>query len=55
MNERHAACRPPAIYTVNGECVRRIQLDEKVRFVYGITVTVEGHIAVAYDEKVIVV
>ena len=36
-----------AIYTVNGEFVRRIQLDEKVRFVYGITVTVEGHIAVA--------
>ena len=44
-----------AIYTVNGEFVRRIQLDEKVRFVYGITVTVECHIAVAYDEKVIVV
>ena len=36
-----------AIYTVNGEFVRRIQLDEKVRFVNGITVTVEGHIAVA--------
>ena len=36
-----------AIYTVNGEFVRRIQLDEKVRFVYGITVTVESHIAVA--------
>ena len=36
-----------AIYTVNGEFVRRIQLDEKVDFVYGITVTVEGHIAVA--------
>ena len=38
-----------AIYTVNGEFVRRIQLDEKVPF-YGIgriTVTVEGHIAVA--------
>ena len=42
-----------AIYTVNGEFVRRIQLDEKVYFVTvhepvrGITVTVEGHIAVA--------
>ena len=36
-----------AIYTVNGEFVRRIQLDEKVYFVHGITVTVEGHIAVA--------
>ena len=43
-----------AIYTVNGEFVRRIQLDEKVdyivrgiRSVRGITVTVEGHIAVA--------
>ena len=36
-----------AIYTVNGEFVRRIQLDEKVDFVSGITVAVEGHIAVA--------
>ena len=36
-----------AIYTVNGEFVRRIQLDEKVDDVHGITVTVEGHIAVA--------
>ena len=34
------------IYTVNGEFVRRIQLDEK-GFVQAITVTVEGHIAVA--------
>ena len=41
-----------AIYTVNGEFVRRIQLDEKVAFwgyIHGITVTVEGHIAVAFD------
>ena len=41
-----------AIYTVNGEFVRRIQLDEKVEFwgfIHGITVTVEGHIAVAFD------
>ena len=45
-----------AIYTVNGESVRRIELDEKVGYdVRGITVTVEGHIAVAYNEKVIVV
>ena len=36
-----------AIYTVNGEFVRRIQLDEEVYDVLGITVTVEGHIAVA--------
>ncbi|CAH3192431.1 unnamed protein product [Porites evermanni] len=36
-----------AIYTVNGEFVRRIQLDEVVYGLYGITVTVEGHIAVA--------
>ena len=37
-----------AIYTVNGEFVRRIQLDEVLQdFVRGITVTVEGHIAVA--------
>ena len=37
-----------AIYTVNGEFVRRIQLDEVLHdFVGGITVTVEGHIAVA--------
>ena len=44
-----------AIYTVNGEFVRRIQLDEKVGILGGITVTVEGHIAVAYYGKVIVV
>ena len=38
-----------AIYTVNGEFVRRIQLDEK-GWVNGITVTVEGHIAVALQD-----
>ena len=54
-NERETDRLTLAIYTVNGEFVRRIQLDEKVCFVYGITVTVEGHIAVAYDEKVIAV
>ena len=37
-----------AIYTVNGEFVRRIQLEEKVADnIKGITVTVEGYIAVA--------
>ena len=48
-----------AIYTFNGEFLRRIQLDEKVRHfllwggecVFGITVTVEGHIAVAFTDK----
>ena len=47
-----------AIYTVNGEFVRRIQLDEKGSL-HGITVNVEGHIAVAITDegriKVIVV
>ena len=43
--ERETGCLTLAIYTVKGEFVRRIQLDEKVRFVNGITV--EGHIAVA--------
>ena len=57
-NERETDRLTLAIYTVNGEFVRRIQLDEKVRFVPGITMTVEGHIAVAVPgriEKVIVV
>ena len=46
-NERETDRLTLAIYTVNGEFVRRIQLDEKEDFVYGITVTAEGHIAVA--------
>ena len=63
-HERETRRLTLAIYTVNGEFVRRIQLDENVDFVYGITVTVEGHIAVALEditdegickEKVIVV
>ena len=60
-DERETRRLTLAIYTVNGEFVRRIQLDEVVRSVRGITVTVEGHIAVALqaitDEgrKVIVV
>ncbi|XP_073237933.1 uncharacterized protein [Porites lutea] len=56
--ERETGHLTLAIYTVNGEFVRRIQLDEKVLFlddIKGITVTVEGHIAVAYYGKVIVV
>ena len=46
-HERETRRLTLAIYTVNGEFVRRIQLDEKVDFVYGIAVTAEGHIAVA--------
>ena len=46
-NDRGTLRPTLAIYTVNGEFVRRIQLDEVVRSVRGITVTVEGHIAVA--------
>ena len=41
-----------AIYSVNGEFIRRIQLDEEADFVDGITVTVEGHIAVAFRESI---
>ena len=59
-NERGTRRLTLAIYTINGEFVRRIQLDEIESFVNGITVTVEGHIAVAVAvpgriEKVIVV
>ena len=58
-HERETRRLTLAIYTVNGEFVRRIQLDEK-GFVQGITVTVEGHIAVAFEDwsdkgKVIIV
>ena len=58
--ERETGRLTLAIHTVNGEFVRRIQLDEVVDYVFGITVTVEGHIAVAFrdmhdKEKVIVV
>ena len=51
--ERETGRLTLAIYTVNGEFARRIQLDEVVWSYYGgitvrgITVTVEGHIAVA--------
>ena len=50
-DERETRRLTLAIYTVNGEFVRRIQLDEEVDFVNGITVTVEGHIAVAFEDK----
>ena len=46
-NERETDRLTLAIYTVNGEFVRRIQLDERVFSIGGITVTVQGHIAVA--------
>ena len=50
---RGTDCLTLAIYTVDGEFVRRIQLDEVVwgTYVRGITVTVEGHIAVAFRDK----
>ena len=45
-------CLMLAIYTVNGKLVSRIQRDEEVSsFLRGITVTVEGHIAVAFRDK----
>lgn len=40
-----------ALYTVKGELVRMIQLDERVWSVHGITVSMEGHIAVAFVRK----
>ena len=47
-HERETRRLTLAIYTVNGEFVRRIELDEKAYYnVLGITVTVQGHIAVA--------
>ena len=56
--EAEIFCLPPAIisisiYTVNGEFVRKIQLDEEGNFwsfIQGITVTVEGRIAVAFED-----
>ena len=49
-NDRGTLRLTLAIYTVNGEFVRRIQLDEVVWSLNGITVTVEGHIAVALQD-----
>ena len=53
--ERETGRLTLAIYTVNGEFVRRIQLDEKGCvngriIIRGITVTVGGHIAVALQD-----
>ena len=49
-DERGTGRTTLAIHTVNGEFVRRIQLD-KASYLSGITVTVEGHIAVAFSDK----
>ena len=54
-HERETGRLTLAIYTVNGEFVRRIQLDEKGCvngriIIRGITVTVGGHIAVALQD-----
>ena len=51
VRERETDRLTLAIYTVNGEFVRRIQLDEVVWFLKGITMTVEGHIAVVFEDK----
>ena len=49
-DERGTGRTTLAIHTVNGEFVRRFQLDKAIS-VEGITVTVEGHIAVAFVDK----
>ena len=59
-HERETSRPVVAIFTKDGEFVRRIQLDEgKVRWLGGITVTMKGHIVAAVDVnfncKVIVV
>ena len=57
--ERGTLCLSVVIYTTSGEFVQRIQLDkEKVSGIIGITVTMEGHIAVLFKDlhwKVIVI
>ena len=46
-----------AIYTADGEYVQKIQLDEEVKFtglrsaLYGVSVTMEGHIALSFQDK----
>ena len=51
-NERETHRLTLAIYTVNGKFVRRIQLDEELfNVVDGITVTVDGRIALAVQDK----
>ena len=49
-DERGTGCTTLAIHTVDGEFVRRIQLD-KASSPRRMTVTVEGHIAVASEDK----
>ena len=49
-DERGTGRMTLAIHTVSGEFVRRIQLDKAVSL-RGMTVTVEGHIAVAFTDK----
>ena len=49
-----------SVYTVKGEFVRRTQLNEELSWLGGITVTMEGHIALVFEEtysncKVIVI
>ena len=51
-NERETHRLTLAIYTVNGKFFRIIQLDEELfNVVDGITVTVDGHIALAVQDK----
>ena len=51
-NERETHHLTLAIYTVNGKFFRRIQLDEELfNVVDGITVTVDGRIALAVQDK----
>ena len=46
-----------AIYTADGTYVQKIQLDEEVKFswvssaLYGVSVTMEGHIALSFQDK----
>ena len=46
-----------AIYTADGAYVQKIQLDEEVKFswvssaLYGVSVTMEGHIALSFQDK----
>ena len=50
--DREANCLKVSIYSKEGEFVRRIQLDEEmVHWLGGVTVTMEGHIAVVETHK----
>ena len=51
-SDREANCLKVSIYSKEGEFVRRIQLDEEmVHWLGGVTVTMEGHIAVVLTHK----